>query len=212
MAARETTVSPATPADAKGHGVRTRRTRKRYSTKAAAARRNGDVYSLDDLLEALRELEEGNFEVQLPEVGDAVMVQIAQSFNRVAALNNRTASELGRISRTVGREGKMKDRASVTGVQGGWQEIVDSANALITDLVQPTTEIARVLTAVAEGNLGEKMVLEIEGKSVQGEFLRIGTTVNRMVDQLGSFASEVTRVAREVGTDGKLGGQAQVTG
>ncbi|HET9985338.1 MAG TPA: response regulator [Longimicrobiales bacterium] len=85
-------------------------------------------------------------------------------------------------------------------------------NSLITDLMQPTTEVARVLTAVARGDLSQKMVLEIDGKSVQGEFLRIGTTVNTMVDQLSAFASEVTRVAREVGTEGKLGGQAEVLG
>ena len=212
MAVRETDVSPESPEDAQGNGVRAKRG-KRYGRKQSGSRRSqGASYTLEDLLEALRELEEGNFEVQLPESGDSLMVQIAQSFNRVAALSHRTATEVSRISRTVGREGKMKDRAGMSGVRGGWQDTVDSVNALIGDLVQPTTEIARVLTAVAEGNLGEKMVLEIDGKSVQGEFLRIATTVNRMVDQLGSFASEVTRVAREVGTEGKLGGQAQVAG
>src|SRR5205823_573420 len=97
-------------------------------------------------------------------------------------------------------------------VMGGWRSTVESVNTLITDLASPTSEVARVLTAVAEGDLGQKMVLEIDGKPVQGEFLRIGTTVNTMVDQLGSFANEVTRVAREVGTEGKLGGQAVVPG
>jgi HAMP domain-containing protein len=85
-------------------------------------------------------------------------------------------------------------------------------NGLIVDLTQPTTEVARVLTSVARGDLSQKMVLEIDGKSVQGEFLRIATTVNTLVDQLSTFASEVTRVAREVGTDGRLGGQAHVPG
>src|SRR5262245_49467915 len=209
MAVSDSTVSPESPApaDATGNGVRKgKRQGRRTGTRRAQA------YTLEDLLDALRELEAGNFSARLPEVGDSLMIQIAQRFNRVADLNNRTSSEISRISRTVGREGKMKDRASLSGVRGGWQDTVDSVNALIGDLVQPTTEIARVLTAVAEGNLGEKMVLEIDGKSVQGEFLRIATTVNRMVDQLGSFASEVTRVAREVGTDGKLGGQALVPG
>ncbi|MDQ3388903.1 MAG: HAMP domain-containing protein, partial [Gemmatimonadota bacterium] len=113
---------------------------------------------------------------------------------------------------TVGREGQMADRAVAGSAGGGWREKIDAVNSLITDLMQPTTEVARVLTAVARGDLSQKMVLEIEGKSLQGEFLRIGTTVNTMVDQLSSFASEVTRVAREVGTDGKLGGQAKVPG
>src|SRR4029079_12925672 len=95
-------------------------------------------------------------------------------------------------------------------VAGGWATSVGSINALIGDLVQPTTEVARVISAVAEGDLSQKMALEIEGQPVKGEFLRIGTTVNAMVDQLRSFAAEVTRVAKEVGTEGKLGGQADV--
>src|SRR5687767_15774410 len=106
----------------------------------------------------------------------------------------------------------MTDPASVGEVTGGWRSTVESVNTLITVIASPTTEIARVLTAVADGDLNQRMVLEIDGKSVQGEFLRIGTTVNTMVDQLGAFASEVTRVAREVGTEGRLGGQANVPG
>ncbi len=106
----------------------------------------------------------------------------------------------------------MTERATVKGAVGGWQEIEDSINSLIGGLVQPTTEVARVIGAVAQGDLHQKMALEIDGQPVKGEFLRIGTTVNAMVDQLSSFADEVTRVAKEVGTDGKLGGQAQVKG
>ena len=98
------------------------------------------------------------------------------------------------------------------GLRGGWEIIGDSFNTLIGDLTRPTTEVARVLIAVAEGDLSQKMALEIDGKPVRGEFLRIGMTVNRMVDQLRAFASEVTRVAREVGSEGKLGGQAHVPG
>src|SRR5205823_2162661 len=93
-----------------------------------------------------------------------------------------------------------------------WSRTIQSVNSLITDLVTPTTEVARVIQAVAQGDLSQKMVLEIDGKVVQGEFLRIGTTVNTMVDQLSSFSAEVTRVAREVGTEGRLGGQASVPG
>src|SRR5688572_25930526 len=201
-----------------GNGSRTRASVRASANKsdpggrAKRGSKNVDAVTPTELLAALRGLESGNFDTTLPEVGDPLMVEIAQTFNRVAAQNDRLCREIGRISRTVGREGKMNDRASVTEVSGGWADIVDSVNALISDLVQPTTEIARVLTSVAEGDLTQKMVLEIEGKSVQGEFLRIGTTVNRMVDQLGSFASEVSRVAREVGTEGVLGGQASVPG
>ncbi|HEY0673811.1 MAG TPA: HAMP domain-containing protein, partial [Longimicrobiales bacterium] len=168
-------------------------------------------YSPEQLLAALEELEAGNFSVRLPETGeDDTGVQIAAAFNRVAALNQAMNREMGRVSRTVGREGESTDRAIVPDVQGDWASLLGSVNTLITDLMQPTQEIARTLSAVAQGDLSQKMSLEIEGKQVQGEFLRIATTVNTMVDQLSSFAAEVTRVAREVGTDGRLGGQAQV--
>src|SRR5438093_1302344 len=95
---------------------------------------------------------------------------------------------------------------------GSWSECIDSVNTLIADLVQPTTEVARVITAVAKGDLSQTMALEIEGRPLTGEFLKTAKTVNTMVEQLGAFASEVTRVARDVGTDGKLGGQAKVKG
>jgi HAMP domain-containing protein/signal transduction histidine kinase/ActR/RegA family two-component response regulator len=106
----------------------------------------------------------------------------------------------------------MTERASVGPAKGSWATSVNSVNQLIGDLVAPTNEVARVITAVAKGDLSQKMILEIEGRPVRGEFLRIGTTVNSMVDQLNSFAAEVTRVAKEVGNEGKLGGQADVKG
>src|SRR5207237_308017 len=117
-----------------------------------------------------------------------------------------------RLEPVAAPAGRMTERASLGDVTGSWRTSVNSVNALIGDLVQPTTEVARVLIAVAEGDLTQKMALEIEGQPVKGEFLRIGTTVNSMVDQLSSFAAEVAGVAREVGTDGKLGGQAAVQG
>ena len=112
----------------------------------------------------------------------------------------------------VGKEGKITQRAQVRGASGGWDSKLRAVNELIDDLVQPTTEIARVIGAVAKGDLSQTMALEIDGRPLRGEFLRIGKVVNTMVDQLGSFASEVTRVAREVGTEGKLGGQARREG
>src|SRR5207248_977281 len=118
--------------------------------------------------------------------------------------------ELERISRVVGKEGKITQRASLPGAGGGWAASSEFVNSLIGDLVQPTVEVARVIGAVAKGDLSQRMAIEIEGRPLEGEFLRIGRTVNTMVDQLSSFASEVTRVAREVGTEGKLGGQAEV--
>jgi HAMP domain-containing protein/CheY-like chemotaxis protein/signal transduction histidine kinase len=176
--------------------------------------RNGKIRDIDlrRLLNAMRDLRDGDFDVRLPLADEPLLAEIADAFNSVAKMNERLCNEMNRISNTIGREGQMNDRASIGAVSGGWRTTVDSVNMLITDLASPTTEVARVLSAVAEGDLGQKMVLEIEGKPVQGEFLRIGTTVNTLVDQLGSFANEVTRVAREVGTEGKLGGQAEVPG
>jgi HAMP domain-containing protein/CheY-like chemotaxis protein/signal transduction histidine kinase len=167
---------------------------------------------LETLLAGLRDLRDGEFDVRISGSSDPLMADLAEAFNGIAERNERLASEVVRVSTTIGREGQMNERASIGRATGGWATMTSSLNSLIIDLASPTTEVARVLTAVAEGDLSQKMVLEIDGKSVQGEFLRIGTTVNKMVDQLSAFASEVTRVAKEVGTEGKLGGQAHVPG
>src|SRR5205823_4920794 len=132
--------------------------------------------------------------------------------NELMERNDGMARELVRVGRIIGREGRMTERAALADAPGSWATSIDSLNALIDDLVRPTTEVARVIVAVAEGDLSQKMALKISGQPVKGEFLRIGTTVNTMVDQLSAFADEVTRVAREVGTEGKLGGQAEVQG
>ncbi|MDB4898842.1 MAG: chemotaxis protein CheY, partial [Gemmatimonadetes bacterium] len=164
------------------------------------------------LLVGLRAMDAGDFSVRLEPVGDSLTAELAEIFNSVATKQGRLADELNRVALSVGREGKMRDRATIGPAGGLWAGSVDALNSLITDLVQPTSEVARVIKAVAEGDLSQKVELEIEGKTVQGEFFRIGSTVNRMVDQLNAFASEVTRVAREVGTEGRLGGQANVQG
>ncbi len=122
------------------------------------------------------------------------------------------ASELARLGKSVGKRGKLGQRATLGAATGSWAESINSVNMLIDDLVHPISETARVIGAVAKGDLSQNMALEIEGRPLEGEFLRTAKTVNTMVSQLGSFASEVTRVAREVGTEGKLGGQAKVTG
>ena len=116
------------------------------------------------------------------------------------------------VSRVVGREGHLTQRADLPGVVGGWATIISSVNTLIDDLVRPTTEMARVIGAVAKGDLSQTMALEVDGHPLKGQYLRAAMTANTMVEQLSSFSSEVTRVAREVGTEGKLGGQAQVKG
>src|SRR5205823_440133 len=138
--------------------------------------------------------------------------RVADVFNDVVDRNERMAQELERLSRVVGREGKLGKRGSLGDVTGLWRDSIDAVNQLIDDLVHPTSETARVIGAVAQGDLSQSMALEVDGQPLQGEFLRTAKTVNKMVDQLGSFAAEVTRVAREVGTEGKLGGQAKVEG
>ncbi|MFL6856757.1 MAG: HAMP domain-containing protein, partial [Allosphingosinicella sp.] len=164
------------------------------------------------LVSALRSLKRGDFTVRLPEDGDGTDGEIAALFNEVVGLNQEMTREFERLSQVVGKEGKITQRGRVKSATGGWETAIRSVNELIEDMVQPTAEVARVIGAVAKGDLSQSMTVEIDGRPLRGEFLRIGKIVNTMVEQLASFASEVTRVAREVGTDGKLGGQAEVRG
>src|SRR5579872_2068296 len=170
------------------------------------------VNEMTTLLSALTALKKGKTGVRLPLDWTGVEGRVADAFNEVVELNERMAGELARLSRVAGKEGKLSERMSLGDVTGFWDESAKSVNALIADLVYPTSETARVIGAVAQGDLSQPMALEVDGVPLQGEFLKTATTINRMVDQLGSFASEVTRVAREVGTEGKLGGQARVQG
>ena len=167
---------------------------------------------LKELTAALKKIKAGDFSVRLPARRGSPEATTAAAFNELVVHIDKMTREFERISRVVGREGRMTERLRFPQAKGDWITRVESVNSLIDDLVRPTTEVARVIEAVAQGDLSQKMALKIEGQSVKGEFLRIGTAVNSMLDQLSSFASEVTRVAREVGTDGKLGGQAKVKG
>ncbi len=173
---------------------------------------NHEVIDTACLLQALTALKKGDFSARLPMEWTGVAGKVADTFNEVVELNERMAKELERLSRGVGKEGKIGQRGSLGDVTGSWAAAIDSVNELIDDLVHPTRETARVIGAVAQGDLSQTMALEADNRPLQGEFLRTAKVVNKMVDQLGTFASEVTRVAREVGTDGKLGGQAQVKG
>ncbi|SDA12404.1 Signal transduction histidine kinase [Methylobacterium sp. UNC378MF] len=164
------------------------------------------------LLKSLRAFRKGDFSTRLPLDLTGIDGEIAEAFNDIVELNQGLARELDKVARAVGKDGRINERGKLPAATGGWNDCVDSVNTMIGDLVQPTTEVARVIGAVAKGDLGQTMQLEIEGRPLRGEFLRIGKVVNTMVDQLNSFASEVTRVAREVGSEGKLGGQAQVKG
>src|ERR1700741_1288716 len=164
------------------------------------------------LLETLIAFKRGEFSVRMPVDLVGMDGKIADALNDILELNDKMANALDRISRSVGKEGKIAQRASIGSASGGWAACIESVNSLIGDLVQPSTEVARVIGAVAKGDLSQTMALEVDGRPLKGEFLHTARVVNTMVDQLNSFASEVTRVAREVGTDGRLGGQADVKG
>ncbi|AOP51529.1 hybrid sensor histidine kinase/response regulator [Streptomyces lydicus] len=163
-------------------------------------------------------MRDGNFRKRLTVSGDGVMSEIAAVFNEVADRNLHLTGELARVRRVVGREGKLTERLEVGAAEGSWAAAIDASNALVDDLVRPVSEVGRVLSAVSEGDLEQRMDLRSRSSDsssehpLRGEFLKVGRTVNGLVDQLSAFTDEVTRVASEVGTEGKLGGQARVRG
>ncbi len=163
-----------------------------------------------ELLRALQAVRDGDFSVRLPGDWTGLEGKIADTFNEIVASNARMASELERVGTVVGKQGQTRQRVKFGRPTGSWGEMEASVNTLIDDLLWPTTEVTRALAAVAKGDLLQTVRLDVDGRPLEGEFLRSATIVNKMIEQLGVFTSEVTRVAREVGTDGKLGGQAQV--
>jgi HAMP domain-containing protein/CheY-like chemotaxis protein/signal transduction histidine kinase len=178
---------------------------------------NGDATGADGdpmrhVLRAMLAFRDGDFTQRLPSEWTGVLGKIADTFNEVAALNDRRMREKKRVCQVVGKEGKLRQRMSVPRATGAWADEIQAFNTLVDDLVWPTTEVTRTIGAVAKGDLGQSMALEMDGRPLEGEFLRSAKLVNKMIDQLSVFTSEVTRVAREVGTEGKLGGQAQVRG
>ena len=173
---------------------------------------SADGVNQKELLKFLSAFRRGDFSARMPADQTGVAGKIADTLNEIIELNEKMAREFVRISTAVGKEGRIAQRATVGATQGGWVSCVDSLNTLIGDVVQPSTEVARVIGAVAKGDLSQTMALEVDGRPLKGEFLRTARVVNTMVEQLSGFASEVIRVAREVGSEGKLGGQAQVKG
>ncbi|AJC55596.1 sensor histidine kinase/response regulator [Streptomyces sp. 769] len=163
-------------------------------------------------------MRDGNFRKRLTVSGEGVMSEIAAVFNEVADRNLHLTGELARVRRVVGREGKLTERLEVGAAEGSWAAAIEASNALVDDLVRPVSEVGRVLSAVSEGDLEQRMDLRSRSSDsssehpLRGEFLKVGRTVNGLVDQLSAFTDEVTRVASEVGTEGKLGGQARVRG
>ncbi|MBN8853441.1 MAG: HAMP domain-containing protein [Sphingobacteriales bacterium] len=165
-----------------------------------------------ELLRILMQVRNGNFSVRMPIDETGIKGKICDTLNEIISLNEEMMREFTKAGNTIGKQGKLTQRIEVPNAKGSWATGVDSLNSMISDLVHPTIEIAHVISSVAKGNLSQNMPLEIGGHTLQGEFSRIAREVNDMVKQLNLFSMEVTRVAREVGSEGKLGGQAKVKG
>ncbi len=186
-----------------------RRTARKLTSKAG-----GDDSDLDlrKLLRALQAVRDGDFSVRLPSDKTGIAGKVADTFNEIVASSQRMAREIERAGQMVGKEGKTRHRVSVDRRSGSWGAMEGSINTLIDDLLWPTAEVTRTISAVAKGDLSQRMQMEVDGRPLKGEFQRSATIVNSMIEQMSAFTSEVTRVAREVGTEGKLGGQAVVPG
>ena len=170
----------------------------------------GEALELQELLHALQAMRVGDFSVRMAGHRVGVMGKVADTFNEIVTANQRMAKQLERVGQVVGRDGKTRQRVRFGLSEGAWGEMESSVNSLIDDLLWPTTEVTRAIAAVAQGDLLRTVALDVDGRPLKGEFLRSAEIVNTMIKQLNVFTSEVTRVAREVGTEGKLGGQAQV--
>src|ERR1700723_950204 len=167
---------------------------------------------LSVILAGLQTMRDGDFSVRLPGSWTGLAGKVADTFNSIVAANQQMAQELKRVGQVVGKEGRTRERTRFHESKGAWGDMEVSINTLVEDLLRPTAEVTRAIAAVAQGNLTQTVRLDVDGRPLEGEFLRSASIVNTMIQQLGVFTAEVTRVAREVGTDGKLGGQAQVPG
>ena len=201
---------PDSPAGPPGTGPQRFDSIARADQPVPAIGADGSSIDLKRLLEALQAMRAGDFSARLPSHESGLAGRVAETFNDIVAANQRMAQQLDRVGEVVGREGKTKTRVRFGLSNGAWGDMEMSVNTLIDDLLWPTTQVTRTISAVAKGDLMQTMPLDVDGRPLKGEFLRSATIVNAMIKQLSVFTSEVTRVAREVGTDGKLGGQAQV--
>ena len=167
---------------------------------------------LSVILASLQTMKDGDFSVRLPGSWTGLAGKIADTFNFIVSANQQMAEELKRVGQVVGKEGRTRERTRFHESRGAWGEMEVSINTLVEDLLRPTEGVTHAIAAVAQGNLTQTVRLDVDGRPLEGEFLRSANIVNTMIQQLSVFTAEVTRVAREVGTDGKLGGQAQVPG
>ena len=206
-----------TTSEPDGHSsVKTKKNGHTSAVKQKNGHTNGMVKAafadLRIVLAGMQAMRNGDFSVRLPGDWTGLEGKIADTFNEIIAANQQMAQELTRVGQVVGKEGKTRERTRFIQSKGAWGAMEVSVNTLMEDLLRPTTEVTRAITAVAQGNLTQTVQLDVDGRPLEGEFLRSASIVNTMIQQLGVFTAEVTRVAREVGTDGKLGGQAQVGG
>ncbi|HEY2684893.1 MAG TPA: HAMP domain-containing protein [Steroidobacteraceae bacterium] len=195
---------------AKTAAARSKAPRKNGHAKASGTQGEGVDLNQQQLLNALQAMQSGDFSVRLPGHRTGVAGKIYDTFNTIVSANQRIAQQLEHVGEVVGHQGKTRTRVRFGLSEGAWSDMEESVNALIDDLLWPTTAVTRTVTAVARGDLLQTVPLDVDGRPLKGEFLRSANIVNTMIKQLSVFTSEVTRVAREVGTDGKLGGQAQV--
>jgi methyl-accepting chemotaxis protein len=197
---------------AKGAAKKSASARPSPKSPAKAARTYPDDDPMKALLEAMIDVRNGDFSVQLPQHWDGLHGKLAEHFNEIVRQNCELSRELSQVGQTVGREGQTRRRITPAGRRGEWAQMEQSVNTLIDDLVRPIETMTEAMAAVAKGDLSRTVPLEADGRPLQGEFLRAATIVNRMLEQMGEFSAEVTRVALEVGTAGLLGGQAKVKG
>src|SRR5580693_6612242 len=145
---------------------------------------DGQVLDVRELLRALQSVRDGDFTVRLPTDMTGLAGKVADTFNQIIISNQQMARELERAGQTVGREGKTRHRLSVNRRGGSWDAMEKSVNTLIYDLLWPTTEVTRTITAVAKGDLSQTVRLEVDGRPLEGEFLRSATVVNAMIQQM----------------------------
>ncbi|WP_046470019.1 HAMP domain-containing protein [Allosalinactinospora lopnorensis] len=177
-----------------------------------ATREPASEAQLDELLSALYSMRDGDFSVRLSSPNGGKHGEIATVFNEVLDHCEQLSSELQRVGGVVSSQGRLNERISVSPARGAWSKSVQALNQLLDEVSEPVTEVAQILDSVAGGDLSQRADLTSRHGALQGDLLRLATSVNRMADQMHGFTNEVTRVAREVGTEGKLGGSARVEG
>ena len=200
----------ATPIDVASPSLPVSAVSKINGSKNGKAKGSGGSLDLTVILTSLQTMRDGDFTVRLPGTWIGLAGKVADTFNEIVAANQHMAQELKRVGQVVGKQGKTRERTRFHESRGAWGEMEVSVNTLVEDLLRPTAEVTRAIAAVAQGDLTQTVRLDVDGRPLEGEFLRSANLVNTMIRQLGVFTAEVTRVAREVGTEGKLGGQAQV--